>query len=148
MTVPFAYSRPRAAPPAVADWFPRAAAASTPLALTLRLADVPDPDPAIAAPGAPAGAAGGGWLPGVSVAVADPAGRPRPVAARLLWTDGAGGASVAVTADASGDGSGWGGRWDEAGSWNVTVAMALDSGGVGATTVPVAVLAIAPPQAR
>jgi hypothetical protein len=149
--VAFAYDRPRSAPPVATDWSPRAAAAGTPLALTLRLAGVPDPDLAASAPGAATGTSSGGWLPGVSVALTDPAGRTRPVAVRLLRTDGAGGASVAITMatpSGSGGSAGWSEAWDEAGVWNVTVAMDLDSGGVGTAVASVAVFDVPPPQAR
>ena len=151
VTVSFAYDRPRAAPPVVVDCSPRTAAAGTPLTLTVRLAGIPDPDLAASAPGAPAGTAGGGWLPGVSVAVTDPAGRSRPVSARLLWSDGAGAATVTITAAANGGGGGsarWGSAWDEAGPWNLTLTMELDSGGVGTVVTSVAVVDVPPPQAR
>jgi hypothetical protein len=149
--LPFVYDRPRASPPVVMDLSPITAAAGSPLALTVRLAGVPDPDPAVSFPGAAAGTPSGGWLPGVSVVVTDPAGSPRPISARLLWADGAGGSSIAVTAAANvvGVGSaGWGGGFDDAGVWNVTVTMELDSGSSGTVAVSVVVVDIPPPQAR
>jgi hypothetical protein len=123
---------------------PRTVAVGTPQALTVRLSGVPDPDVVASSSGAAAGTAGGpgGWLPGVSVTLTDPAGRPRPTAARLLWSDGSGGASVAIASAANGF------AFEEAGAWNVTVAMELDSGGIGTAVATVAVVDVPPPQAR
>ena len=147
VTLSFAYNRPRSAPPVATDWYPRTAAVGTPLALTVRLAGVPDPDLSAPSPGVATGTAGGGWLPGVSVALTDPAGRPRPVAARLLWNDGAGGSSVSIAVAAT-NGGGESTTWDVAGFWSVMLVMELDSGGAGTAVASVAVIDALPPQAR
>jgi hypothetical protein len=133
----FIYARPRIWPPTVLDWAPRTVFVGAQISVNIRLSGVPDVDPAASYPGG----GSGGWLPGLSLVVIDSIGKPRTITARLLSTDGAGSATIAL-ASARGD------AWNISGMWNVTLALQLDLGGVGVTGFAVFVYEVPPPQVR